>query len=182
MSSFDPPFQVPNWASINPRPFIPLQRPPELSFLPSLPSPPRQPIFSNLYTLSTHIIPAAYPRVSLDVPQPEQSPITAGINQSERKKINSEKTLEILAAKQRQSIAEPTEGSKKPLWNCINRYVNRDLEGRQGLTLFLVHANGFPKEARFFVLVSRLSEENLFADLGTFAAPFALGCLVTSNR
>jgi len=35
------------------------------------------------------------------------------------------------------------------LWNCVNRYVNKDREVKvrtKGITLFLVHATGFPKE------------------------------------
>lgn len=39
------------------------------------------------------------------------------------------------------------EGSDKLLWNCLNRYVKKDLvEGGKGVTLFFAHANGFPKE------------------------------------
>ncbi|KAF8651171.1 hypothetical protein AX16_004826, partial [Volvariella volvacea WC 439] len=44
-------------------------------------------------------------------------------------------------------------GVEKVLWNCINRYVRNDLgtdgSGKtkeKGITLFLAHANGFPKE------------------------------------
>jgi hypothetical protein len=35
------------------------------------------------------------------------------------------------------------------LWNCVNRYVKKDKEDKvrtKGITLFLVHATGFPKE------------------------------------
>ncbi|RXW19272.1 hypothetical protein EST38_g6587 [Candolleomyces aberdarensis] len=41
-----------------------------------------------------------------------------------------------------------TDGHPKVLWNCINRYVRKDLSpsNRTGLTLFVAHANGFPKE------------------------------------
>ncbi|KIN97917.1 hypothetical protein M404DRAFT_867768 [Pisolithus tinctorius Marx 270] len=37
---------------------------------------------------------------------------------------------------------------QKPLWNCVNRYVRTCRRGtvNTGLTLFLAHANGFPKE------------------------------------
>ena len=43
------------------------------------------------------------------------------------------------------------EGSRKPLWVCLNRYRRRvsSSEGEMGgVTLFFVHANGFPKEVR----------------------------------
>ena len=155
MSSFDPPTELPTWTSVNPRPFIPLQRHQEPLALPSLPSPPRQPVFSNLYTLSTHIIPGAYPRVVSDVSLPEPAP-DVGITQEERKRISAQKTVEILHAKQKQSAAEPVAGSEKLLWNCVNRYVKRDLREQKGLTLFFAHANGFPKEVRFLPFLAFL--------------------------
>jgi hypothetical protein len=37
------------------------------------------------------------------------------------------------------------QGVPQVLWNCVNRYVRRETSPR-GLTLFFVHANGFPKE------------------------------------
>ena len=145
MSSFDPPTEPLAWTSINPRPFVPLQRHPEPSTLPSLPSPPRRPAFSDLYTLSTHIVPAAYPRLTPDVPQPEVPDNSIG--KEERNRIITQKATEMLGAKRRHSAAsEPREGSRKLLWNCVNRYARNDLTGQKGLTLFFAHANGFPKE------------------------------------
>jgi pimeloyl-ACP methyl ester carboxylesterase len=79
--------------------------------------------------------------VSLPEPAPD-----VGITQEERKRINAQKTVEILHAKQKQSAADPVAGSEKLLWNCVNRYVKRDLREQKGLTLFFAHANGFPKE------------------------------------
>ena len=37
------------------------------------------------------------------------------------------------------------------LWNCVNRYIKRDLDffNKTGVTLFLVHGNGFPKEVSY---------------------------------
>jgi hypothetical protein len=149
MSSFDPPTKLLPWPSLNPRPFAPLQRHPEPSILPTLPSPPRPPAFSHLYTLSTHIIPAAYPRVTPDVPEPGRVPDT-GIGKEERSRIGNQRVAEILDAKCKQSNGGPIEGSRKLLWNCINRYARNDMNGQKGLTLFLAHANGFPKEVCFY--------------------------------
>jgi hypothetical protein len=89
-----------------------------------------------------------------DVPQPERVPDT-GINEDERTKISEQKTVEMLDAKRRQSAAQLAmgEGSRKLLWNCLNRYVKNDLSKQSGLTLFFAHANGFPKEVRFLLLV-----------------------------
>jgi hypothetical protein len=143
--------ELPPWSSINPRPLAPLQRHPEPSTLPSLPSPPRQPAFSHLYTLSTHIIPAAYPRLTADVSEPERVPDT-GIDKEERKRIGDQRAGEMLAARWRQINGEPMEGSRKLLWNCVNRYARNDMNGQKGLTLFLAHANGFPKEVCFSFL------------------------------
>ena len=41
--------------------------------------------------------------------------------------------------------------SRKLLWACLNRYRRRDASPgneQKGVTLFLVHANGFSKEVR----------------------------------
>ena len=162
MSYLDPPTEMPSRTSVNPRPLLPLQKHPEPSFLPPLPSPRRQPAFSDLYTLSTHIIPAAYPRLTSDVPQPERVPDNS-VDKEERKRIIEQKSVEMLAAKRRQSASKPGEGSRKLLWNCVNRYVKNDLNGAGGLTLFFAHANGFPKEVRFLLLfASKLVAEQLF--------------------
>lgn len=146
MSSYDPPSVLPVWTSIKPRPFVPLQPPPlETLHLPSLPSPPRQPAFSSLCTLSTHIIPAAYPRVGPDVPQPEK--VLESVDKNERRNINVQVANELLRSRIKQSTGpNPGEGSKKILWNCINRYVRKGFSGEKGLTLFFAHANGFFKE------------------------------------
>jgi hypothetical protein len=41
------------------------------------------------------------------------------------------------------------QGVPRVLWNCVNRYVGREglmKTSTKGVTLFFVHANGFPKE------------------------------------
>ena len=44
-----------------------------------------------------------------------------------------------------------TDGHPLVLWNCVNRYVKKDLDSskKTGLTLFFAHANGFPKEVSY---------------------------------
>ena len=46
--------------------------------------------------------------------------------------------------------ADSSVGYKRVLWNCVNRYYRIDSGRRRthgrGLTLFIAHANGFPKE------------------------------------
>lgn len=157
MSTYDPPSVMPTWTSINPRPFPSLQQLPENLIFPSLPSAPRQSAFSNLWTLSTHIIPAAYPRVTPDVLPPVKVPDTL-IDKNERRRMNSEKATEMLAANIKHSTnPSPDNGNKVVLWNCVNRYVKKGLGGGKGLTLFFAHANGFYKEVCYFLDLPGLS-------------------------
>ncbi|KAF7978749.1 hypothetical protein HWV62_44766 [Athelia sp. TMB] len=150
MSSFDRPTTPFSYNSINPRPLLPIFPHPETSSPPpALPSPPRPRAFADRYTLSTHIIPAAYPRVAPNVPPLE--PIPAGLSKEARKAFVAEQTDKLARAHEDARAGEPT--GTGLLWNCVNRYVLRDsarkgqkdLKGN-GLTLFFAHANGFPKE------------------------------------
>lgn len=152
MSAYDPPSVLPKWTSVNPRPFPPILPPPEHLILPSLPSGPRQLTLSNLWTLSTHIIPAAYSRVSPNVPQPEKLPESLA-DKNERRRLSSERATELLAANINHRT-EPAEGNQTVLWNCINRYVpvtKGSCSSGIGLTLFFAHANGFYKEVCYFL-------------------------------
>ena len=105
--------------------------------------------FADRYTLSTHIIPSAYPRVAPDAPPLE--PIPAGLSKEARKAFVAEQTDVLARAHEGARVGEATGTSL--LWNCVNRYVLRDGAGKgqnalkgNGLTLFFAHANGFPKE------------------------------------
>lgn len=162
MSRYDPPAELPKWTTVGPRAFVPLLPPPEPLHWPVLPSPARQAAFSESYTLSTHIIPAAYPRVSPDFPPPER--ITdPNISKDERKRIITQRAEELLVHKLKQvthrKAGTPLEGGQKILWNCINRYYRKDLkEGEaRGLTLFFAHANGFHKEVGFVSSITQSS-------------------------
>lgn len=149
MAHLRPPSVIPNIPSIHPRQLVSLQPPPPdrlQKIRPQLPSPSRQPNFSDVYTLTTHIIPAAYPRVSPDAPLPTKAP-ESGIDKAERGKICARSAQDLLGRRQRHAD-HPLKGSDKLLWNCINRYVKKGLNNGNGLTLFFAHANGFPKEVR----------------------------------
>ncbi|KAF8065184.1 Alpha/Beta hydrolase protein [Lyophyllum atratum] len=134
-----PPF---TWPSITPRQLLPVFPPPEPLQAPSLPSPPRKPIFSAPYTLSTHVFPAAHLRTTDFVSVPRPPPRSA--TKAERQ-AHAEKTQQTL--KDLRVSLEPR-GSQQVLWNCANRYVRQGLDGTRakGVTLFFAHANGFPKE------------------------------------
>ena len=132
-------------ASIPPRPFLPIQPCPTIAHFPPLPSPPRQTIHAA-YTLTTHLVPAAFPRSIPDIPLPEIPPHSAPNRQAQITLL----TTELVEMRARFAQGELRGGhSRKPLWNCVNRQVRTDKRHvtRPGLTLFLAHANGFPKEA-----------------------------------
>ncbi|KAG6335177.1 hypothetical protein ID866_3921 [Astraeus odoratus] len=139
----------PYWTSVNPRPLLPIQPYPHPLPCPRLPTPPRQHAFHGPYTLSTHIIPAAFPRCVPDVPLPEVPPHSASTSALKR-----QEQIEIIGkeiVERQQCFVQgklPGGHSQKPLWNAINRYIRAHSGNTTGprLTLFLAHANGFPKE------------------------------------
>jgi len=98
--------------------------------------------------LTTHVIPAAYPRTSPALPVPRVAHPSA--SKEERMEIAADNSKLLLQRREKQIQGEWVgQGSKKILWNCINRYKSlgpRPTRGKRGLTLLLVHATGFPKE------------------------------------
>lgn len=130
-----------------PRSLAPVPLPERYHDLPSLPSSARPSAFTSTWTRSTHIIPAVVPRTTADVQQPA-TPAGSGPT---RKMQIQQVSEEVLSARYRhdQRPAPSHERSRRQLWNCINRYVNRsqDVQERsKRLTLFLAHPNGLPKE------------------------------------
>jgi len=125
-----------------PRSFLPIQPCPINSHSPPLPSPPRQTIHAA-YALTTHLIPAAFPRSVPDVPFREIPPHSTPDRQAQVASLARELIEERACFAQGKLYGDH---SQKPLWNCVNRYVRTDNPG-SGLTLLLAHANGFPKEA-----------------------------------
>ncbi|KII91721.1 hypothetical protein PLICRDRAFT_51853 [Plicaturopsis crispa FD-325 SS-3] len=109
---------------------------------PSLPSPPREPAFSSKFTLSTHIFSAAYPRTAPPDQLPTPPPNT-GIPKKHKQLLN-QTAAELLSLKQRQHNDD--RGNTRVLWNCVNRYVRRDLVRSRGITLLFTQGTGFPKE------------------------------------
>lgn len=160
MSSLDPPSSVTHVPSIYPRPFPPIHpHPTPTSPLapPQLPLPPRPSNFSDTYSLSTHIIPAVYPRAAPDAPIPipkhDAALNDSSLGKKERMKMVAERTASVFALRNDYVTRGCGWDSFRPpsapaLWNCINRYVRKDLKEGKGLTLFFDHTNGFPKEVR----------------------------------
>ncbi|KAF5348071.1 hypothetical protein D9758_010029 [Tetrapyrgos nigripes] len=135
--------------------------------LPQLPTPQRKPIWASderiPYTLTTHIVPAAYWREEPDTGLPQAPSRSDDLTKEERMKL-----VRITEQKLRQLRQEANEEKAKlngkigagrhqeVLWLCLNRYVRMSpVEG--GHTLFFAHANGFHKESWEPTLVSLLS-------------------------
>ncbi|OBZ76148.1 Peroxisomal membrane protein LPX1 [Grifola frondosa] len=136
------PYELP---SCHPRTLIPLETPPQPTILPALPSSPRTSLLDVSFVLTTHLVPAAFPRTTPDVPLPPLPTWSADKNQF---KESVARTMQgVLTMKENQWKGELAgEGSRKPLWICLNRYVKRGALSLNGVTLLFTHANGFPKE------------------------------------
>jgi len=125
---------------VKPNLLFPLQEPPQSFEYPALPCPTRDHRFTSTYTVTTHIIPAAFPRVSPFVPLP---PVPENESRDERSARVEQYTSELLDLQTQH--APDTSGSQPTvLWSVLNRYVRAD--SGTGLTLLLLHANGFHKE------------------------------------
>ncbi|KAL4250991.1 AB hydrolase superfamily protein [Abortiporus biennis] len=130
-----------------PRPVIPLQIPSSPNILPNLPSKPRKSLLYPAWTLTTHLVPAAYPRTTPYV-SPHKPPLFTNDREA-RKAAISTVADNIIGLKDKQTRGElDSTPDRSLLWNCVNRYVKRADQPREkkGLTLFFAHANGFPKE------------------------------------
>ena len=143
--------------------------------LPELPTPQRKGIIDEWFVLSTHILPAAFPRSGPDVPYPEGCdadglvvPEVEG-GPTAAKKVRMETGVRVRDAlygiTRKHCLGELPGHSEKPLWGCVNRFVrkvsvSRDQErGRKRVTLLLAHGNGFGKEVctlAFVVCISLL--------------------------
>ncbi|KAK7050011.1 hypothetical protein VNI00_005442 [Paramarasmius palmivorus] len=148
---FQTPFPV-SLATVSPPPHdvLPLH-------LPQLPSSQRTPIWANdpriPYTLSTHIVPAAYWREDPDDTLPQAPNERQAKQMKEQTAVEAETRLRELRQR-----AEQGKGEHKVLWLVFNRYVREyDRTQQGGLTLFCAHATGSHKEAFEPTLASLLS-------------------------
>lgn len=131
---------------------LPLEIPPPCPSheLPQLPSVRGRTSFNDLFTVTTHLIPAAYPRSTPDVPLPDPPAWTR--NKTQWKDAVLAKVDEVISTKQKQLGGKlGNVPSRKPLWVCINRYRRantRAADNNLGVTLFFAHATGYTKEVR----------------------------------
>lgn len=128
-----------------------LSTPPLLPYPPDLPSSARDPeSFSDLYTVTTHIFPAAFPRTHPDVPFPNMP--TESADQQSHKNIISQAGKELFKARldYEANLLNGLDHSAQNLWCCANLYSRKhvlsDSERGPGLTLIVAHAVGFNKE------------------------------------
>ena len=117
------------------------------SIPPVLPSPPRKPAFDAPFTLTTHLFPATHLRTGRLIPLPKRP--AAGAAKEERRRVLAESASQLIDWGN--DTATVADGYPLVLWNCINRYVKKDLDlsNKTGVTLFFANANGFPKEVSY---------------------------------
>lgn len=151
---------LPTLVPTHPRPLLPLHPPPPHRWLypPVLPSPTRLPAPEHLrerYELTTHIVPAAYPRSTPFVPEPPppaRSPDVPPTKEERRADVLRvvEDVLEV-STKFSRLPEYPGDRDGRLLWNVVSRYRRKglrleEMKNRKCLTLLFFHANGFPKE------------------------------------
>ncbi|TFK53115.1 hypothetical protein OE88DRAFT_1734063 [Heliocybe sulcata] len=176
--SLSPPTKPLDLQTVHPRPLKPILPPPsnKSANLPGLPSPPREPLASLAasYVLSTHILPSARPRSAPYVRVPEDLSPEYG----ERIRDKAEKRRWVVQVVDwlldvRGKFASGELGREddegEGMWNVVNRYVTKDSGKKKGkgVTLFLVHATGFPKEIwepTLAHLVSQSSSSGTYID------------------
>ncbi|KAG1789207.1 Alpha/Beta hydrolase protein [Suillus plorans] len=133
-------------ATMKPRPWVPFKPHEGPVKVPPLPFKPRSDDLLGVYNISTHVIPAANPRVTPNIPVPGPPPRSSKRPERDIKKLGLE-LMEQQAQQGEDGYSGATD--ERLLWNCVNRYVKKDREDKvraKGITLFLVHATGFPKE------------------------------------
>lgn len=135
---------------LQPRSLPPLERPPLPEHLPSPPTPPVpiDPIFSKYFDISTHIVPAAYPRLTPHVPAVSPPAFSKDKTQFQASVENTLNEVIGWRVKQWKGELDRLPPNRALLWNCIKRFVKKDPTKGSGkaVTLFIAHANGFPKE------------------------------------
>ena len=150
---------------------------------PELPTPRRKGVIDEWFALSTHILPAAFPRSGPDVPYPEGCDADGLVvpevdgGPAEARKAKAETGIKVRKAlfeiNKRQWLGELPGHSEKPLWACVNRFVRRipvsgDQEDeRKRVTLLLAHGNGFGKEVCVLGPAPSVSPLTLTEVLGT---------------
>jgi len=143
LSYYPEPNDTPDYVSVNPRPLQPLETPPSFPPPPDLPSPRRDSPFRG-YQLTSHIVPAAYPRSPGNL-QPKIPKDETPEERKERVKRFMKDLIEARLAEQQGT--QRAQVRETALYNVFNRYVlsERPKSGVP-ISLLVLQANGFPKE------------------------------------
>ena len=145
-----PPPQLPRpTEKVSPTPLLPLRLPPEPLRYPALPCPPRDHRFNTSYDVTTHIIPAAFPRSTPFVALPAFPDHETKVERAARIQRHTDELLSLQA----QHVPDGSVARPQVLWNVLNRYVRKGNGG--GLTLLLLHANGLHKEVSVITRLRR---------------------------
>ncbi|KAG8933343.1 hypothetical protein FRC02_012095 [Tulasnella sp. 418] len=151
LNSYAPPTKLLQVPTIHPRPLDPLEPLPSSYTLPKTSKEATSCDFTLSYVRTTHIIPAAYPRMTSLLLEKDHAAAPPNESKEERKR-----RINVLAEKflrKRVAIAKGTGknelADQSPvLFNSVHRYARKDSESvdPNGVTLILAHANGFNKE------------------------------------
>ena len=146
-----------------------------LSKLPELPTPQREGLKlidrsrGYEYTLTTHIVPAAWPRSTPEIGCPAGCSPDGSRDRGAFRRVRKE----MLDVEKRYLRGElPERRDEREYWFCVNRYVRNRLEeserkGRKRLTLYLAHAVGFGKEVSAAGCSTLSISVDIFVVLGT---------------
>ncbi|OSX64808.1 hypothetical protein POSPLADRAFT_1044257 [Postia placenta MAD-698-R-SB12] len=117
-----PPSLPPRSCPKPPRSLNALEAPPDVHSPPPLPTPLRS-FLNDSYELSTHVVPAAFPRSTPDIPFPEMPTWTPD---KQEWNANVRKTADaMIALRVKQWNGElESKGSRTPLWVCVNRNIS----------------------------------------------------------
>ncbi|KAI9513434.1 Alpha/beta hydrolase family-domain-containing protein [Russula earlei] len=103
-----------------PTPLLPLLPPPEPLAYPALPCPSRDRRFTDAYSVTAHIIPAAFPRSSPFIPLPA-FPDRDHESKDDRRVRVEQCTNELLSLQARH-VPDHSGSQPRVLWNVLNRY------------------------------------------------------------
>lgn len=145
--------------SMNPYPtYEPLLTPPYVADanLPRLPHGPRSQsslpdALRRTHVLTSHIVTAAWPRVPSDL-LVESEHVPPASESKEQRKARVESEFRSLSYKKRAQERRDVKGVPKReevLYNVFNRYRRKGAWDRNGVTIVVTHAVGFPKEVCF---------------------------------
>lgn len=146
LPSYERPNSFPRVVSVEPRKLQALELPSLPEYLPTLPTTSREsPLYG--YTLTSHIIPAAFPRQPCNL-----APLIPTRESADARKRRVERLTDELLDSRIRSLNGIPHGrvQQHQLYNVLSCYCSQSSDRQSKmvtpLTLVAFHANGFPKE------------------------------------